>query len=72
MRSVQKLLPLLPALLMAACATQSPAPTVASPRLPAKPSISTPVPQEPYSVSASNRIENWRKRLMGTLLMSGD
>lgn len=40
------------------------------PPLPPPPSLSTPLPQTNYSLSAAKDTKSWRARLMGTSLMS--
>lgn len=60
---------LLPVLMLMACASNSPQPTSALPQLPKKPSLTTPVPSQSYSVSAQQDMQRWQKRLMDTPLM---
>lgn len=60
---------IVPVMLLTACAGNSPTcPPVLQP-LPAPPSMSTQQPQESYSARASQNIEQWQQRLMGTQLM---
>ena len=63
------LLLLLPVALLTACAHNSPAPNV-SPVLPPPPSLSTPLPQVSYSLTAGQRLRNWQQRLTDTRMMS--
>ena len=64
------LLPLLlPAALLTACASNSPAPTHVSPVLPPPPLLSTPLPLAPYSMTAEQRMQAWQKSLMDTQMM---
>lgn len=57
---------LLLTLLQTACATQSAPSVVACPTLPPAPAATQPPPLLPYSVSARNNIERWRKMLTDT------
>ena len=52
------------------CATNCPEPTPVSPTLPTPPSVSTPLPQTPYSQTWSEKVRGWRGRLTATHLMS--
>lgn len=52
------------------CATNCPEPTPVSPTLPTPPSVSTPLPQTPYSQTWSALVKKSRERLGATLLMS--
>ena len=63
------LLLLLPVLLTG-CGATLPACEPVSLPLPAPPSISTPLPQVSYSLSAAESLQTWRQKLTGTLLMS--
>lgn len=58
------------ALNLTACANRLPMPPDDLPPLPPPPSLSTPLPQTSYSLSAVEAIKHWRARLMGTSLMS--
>lgn len=58
------------ALFLTACGTNPPKPPADSPQLPPLPSLSTPLPLEPYSKTAAPRMEGWSKKLMGTQVMS--
>ena len=64
-----RLLLLLPAALLTACASNSPAPMHVSPVLPPPPLLSTPLPLAPYSMTAEQRMQAWQKSLMDTQLM---
>ena len=64
-----RLLPLLPAVMLTACAHNSPVCPPASPALPTVPSVSTPMPPVSYSISASEAIKSWRRRLTDTQMM---
>ena len=66
------LLPLLPLLVLSliGCATNCPDPTPVSPKLPTLPSVTTPLPQTPYSLIAADSIKTWRQKLMAMPLMS--
>lgn len=59
------LLPLLPALLVTACATTSP-PVCEPAKIPPPPALSTPLPSVDYSDAARQTIEAWRLQLKGT------
>lgn len=48
------------------CATQSPQLKVSSPVLPPPPVLATPQPQEPYSETWRQKVEQWRQRLIAT------
>ena len=62
------LLPLIVLVLnLMGCAGSSPALVIDCPAPPLTPSVSTPAPQTPYSASAQQDIQSWRKRLTGTL-----
>ena len=58
-------------LLLQACASNSTLPEVACPKRMPPPALTTPLPPAPYSVSASQDIEAWQKRLTDTRLMQG-
>lgn len=62
-----RLLLLLPAALLTACASPSTTSVQVSPTLPQPPSLREPIPQQSYSERASTNIEAWRNRLIGTL-----
>lgn len=64
-----RLMLMVPVLLLAACASNSPRVEVASPRLPLPPSLTTPMPSQTYSESARLDIQRWQERLTGTQLM---
>lgn len=55
---------------LTACANRLPTPPDDLPPLPPPPSLSTPLPQTSYSLTAAEAIKSWRARLMGTSLMS--
>jgi len=55
---------------LTACASKLPTPPDDLPQLPPPPSLSTPLPQTSYSLSAAEAIKSWRAKLMGTSLMS--
>lgn len=55
---------------LAACAGNLPQPMAESKPLPLKPSVNTPLPQEPYSESVHKKLQAWRERLMATQVMS--
>lgn len=52
------------------CASRPQALPADSPALPPPPSLSTPLPSISYSLSAAEVIKAWRRRQMGTRLMS--
>ena len=52
------------------CAATSPTCEPVSQPLPAPPSISTPLPQASYSLTAAESLQTWRQKLMDTLPMS--
>ena len=58
---------------LSGCATNSPTPAACLPPLPDEPrpklSLSTPLPQQTYSISAEQKLSAWLQRLMGTRLM---
>ena len=58
------------ALSLTACATKPQTLPADSPALPPPPSLSTPLPLISYSLSAAEVIKAWRRRQMGTRLMS--
>lgn len=62
-----RLLLLLPALLVTACATTSPT-TTSCPALPSLPSARTPQPSKPYLESARDQLKSWQDRLRATPL----
>ncbi len=55
---------------LTACGTKTQTLPADSLQLPPPPSLSTPLPSEPYSRTAAPRMEGWSKKLMGTRLMS--
>ena len=61
------LLLLLPPVLLTGCGATLPPCDPASPPLPAPPSISTPLPQESYSLTAAESLQTWRQKLTATL-----
>lgn len=65
--AMRVLLPLL-VLSLSGCATKLPPPTVCPP-LPSPPSAATPQPSQPYSESVSQKLSDWRQRLMDTPLI---
>ena len=67
LNAMRVLLPML-VLSLSGCATKLPPPTVCPP-LPSPPSVSTPQPSESYSESVSQRLSDWRQRLMDTPLI---
>ena len=58
-------------LLLQACAGNSTLPEVALPERMPPPALTTQLPQTPYSVSASQDIEAWQRKLTDTRLMQG-
>ena len=58
------------ALSLTACASNCPTLPAESLQLPPPPSLSTPLPQVNYSLSAAESERHSRQRLMGTRLMS--
>ncbi len=62
------LLPLLLVLNLVACGTTSP-PPVKPPANPLPPAIGTSLPQQDYSTTAAQDIQNWRKQLKATPTM---
>ena len=56
-------------LLLQACAGNSTLPEVALPRPMPPPALTTPLPATQYSVSASQDIEAWQRKLTDTRLM---
>lgn len=62
-----RLMLLLPALLLSACATPLRVSSESCPEPPPKPSATQGTPPLPYSASARINIEKWQKQLMGTL-----
>ncbi len=63
-----KLLLLLPAALLTACATTSIPLVPTCPALPAPPPVTTPQPSKPYLESAQEKLNDWRDRLKATPL----
>ena len=61
---------LLPLLSLAGCETTCPKPSVVSPTLPSKPSVSTPLPSVTYTESARLSSQKRRERLLATQVMS--
>lgn len=57
-------------LFLTACGTSPQKVPADSPQLPPPPSLSTPLPSEPYSTTAVQRMQGWSKKLMGTQVMS--
>ena len=57
-------------LLLSGCAQTSRQYVAVSPTLPERPSLSTPLPSQTYSQTASKRIESWQRRLTDTLPIS--
>ncbi len=64
-----RLLPLLLAASLTACAHNSPKPACECPAAPAPPSVSTPAPLQPYSTSVEALLKTWRELLTATPLM---
>lgn len=62
-----RLMLLLPALLLSACATPSRVSSESCPNPPPKPNATQQAPRLPYSASARIAISEWQKRLMDTL-----
>lgn len=56
--------------LLTSCATKTPTLPADSLQLPPPPSLSTPLPSEPYSKTAAPRMQGWSKKLKGTRVMS--
>lgn len=56
------------ALSLTACATNSPPPSVTCPAPPAMPSAATPQPSTTYSDSAREQLRKWRDKLTATPL----
>ena len=58
---------------LSGCATNSPTQAACLPPMPAesrpKLSLSTPLPQQTYSISAGQKLSGWQQQLMGTRLM---
>jgi len=52
------------------CGTKTPTPPADSLQLPPAPSLSTPLPSEPYSTTAARRTQGWSQKLKGTRVMS--
>ena len=67
--SATRLLPLLLAASLTACASNSPKPACACPQVPAPPSATTPQPSVGYSISVSELLKEWRAKLTATPLM---
>ena len=61
---------LLLALSLTACASKPPRLPDDSLQLPPLPSLSTPLPSEPYSKTAAQRMQSWSQKLMATQVMS--
>lgn len=57
---------LLPAMLLAGCATTSPISSVDCPAPPSMPAAVTLQPSEPYSLRAQRNMERWREMLRAT------
>lgn len=57
------------ALSLPGCATNLPPPTPSLPVLPARPSLTEPLPLQTYSSSAQADMARWRRRLTDTPLM---
>ena len=57
------------ALSLTACGTNPPKPPADSLQLPPPPSLSTPLPSEPYSKTAAQRMQSWSQKLMATQVM---
>ncbi len=55
---------------LTACASNPQMPPADLPTLPLPPSLSTPLPSEPYLKTAAQRMVTWQLRLKGTQLMS--
>lgn len=58
------------ALFLTGCATKTQTVPADSLQLPPPPSLSTPLPSEPYSTTAAPRMQGWSKKLMDTRVMS--
>ncbi len=58
------------ALSLLGCGATSPKCPTESAVLPVRPSISTPLPQQSYSITAHDDIQSWRRRLKDTQLLS--
>ena len=56
-------------LLLTSCATKTPTVPADSLQLPPPPSLSTPLPSEPYSKTAAQLMQSWYQKLMGTQVM---
>lgn len=65
-----RLLPLVLAASLTACAHNSTRPDVDSGPAPALPSATTPQPSQPYSTSVEQLLKSWQKMLMDTPLTS--
>ena len=61
-----KWLLLLPAMLLAGCATTSPTSSVDCPAPPSMPAAQQPQPPVNYSLSVEQLLQTWRAKLMGT------
>lgn len=57
------------ALFLTGCATKTPTVPADSLQLPPPPSLSTPLPSEPYSKTAAQRMQSWSQKLMATQVM---
>ncbi len=57
------------ALFLTGCATKTPTVPADSLQLPPPPSLSTPLPSEPYSKTAAQRMRSWSQKLMATQVM---
>lgn len=61
---------LLPVLSLTGCAATCPTPEPVSPKLPSRPSVSTPIPSESYTESARQNSSKRQQRRMATQVMS--
>jgi len=56
-------------MLLKGCATNKPMPPPELPRLPHPPSLTTPLPSQPYLKTVEQRMQRWEKSLSDTQMM---
>ena len=56
-------------MLLKGCATNKPMPPPELPRLPHPPSLTTPLPSQPYLKTVEQRMQRWEKSLNDTQMM---